>query len=201
MSTQIMLDLETLGTKPGCVVLAIGAVVFDPETGGVGGEGKEFLCYLDPEMQVGTGLTIDAGTVLWWLRQSDEARAAIVDAQLQPFTQALVGFSEWLEAVSGQDLDDSEYLNVQVWGNGANFDAPMLRELYVAAGLRCPWGFWDEPCYRTMRRELQGLLGSACPNEPGFEGTRHNALDDAKHQARVLVDLTRAAQRRDTTPA
>ena len=30
MTTHAMIDIETLGTEPGCVVLSVGAVKFDP---------------------------------------------------------------------------------------------------------------------------------------------------------------------------
>ena len=29
---DIMLDIETLGTRPGCVIVTLGAVKFDPYT-------------------------------------------------------------------------------------------------------------------------------------------------------------------------
>ena len=32
MATHAMIDLETLGTKPDCVILTLGAIKFDPFT-------------------------------------------------------------------------------------------------------------------------------------------------------------------------
>lgn len=40
MTINIMLDLETWGTEPGCDIRSIGACVFDPVTGYVGGFGE-----------------------------------------------------------------------------------------------------------------------------------------------------------------
>lgn len=201
MTTKVMVDLETLGKEPGSIVLAIGAVAFDMDTRYVGAEetGHQFSTYLDPISQQNAGLKIDANTVLWWMDQAEEARQAIVQATKHPFHLALVSFSEWLEFVCGEDLEEVDYLDVEIWGNGANFDAPMLRALYKAAGVRCPWGFWSESCHRTTRRRLHQRYKDL--GEPEFQGERHNALHDAVHQANVLGSLTlqsRTAPIRDT---
>ena len=67
--SNLMLDIETLGTGPNSVILSIGAVEFD-ETGVI----SKFYEAIDPESCTDWGLQIDARTVLWWMDQNDAAR-------------------------------------------------------------------------------------------------------------------------------
>src|SRR5690606_8285654 len=104
MKTRIMLDLETLGNKPGAGIVAIGAVKFG------GGEIRASVYErVDAESCVADGLHMDASTVLWWLRQSDAARLEITKPGL-PLREALARFAGW--------ISPSE---VEMWGNGAAF--------------------------------------------------------------------------------
>lgn len=188
-STNVMIDLETLGTKPGCIVLTLGAVAFD-DTGVLSDLGEVHV-RLDSDHQHSVGLKADPGTALWWISQPKEAQEQLLDKPEVNVSTVLAFFNEWLEEVTGTNLEDVDYLPVSIWGNGANFDGPILRELYDAFGMRCPWGFWDECCYRTERKSLEALirqLGGTVESVQR-EGTYHNALDDAKYQVDVLTSL------------
>ena len=68
---HIMIDCETLGTRPGCHILSLAAIGFAPATGVMDPEPFEARIGLPP----GGDLTVDADTLRWWLRQSDDARA------------------------------------------------------------------------------------------------------------------------------
>jgi len=106
---DVMLDLETMGTGPNAAIVAIGAVEFDLQTGTVG---ERFYRVADLESSVECGGVIDASTVMWWLKQSDEARAAL-GAPSENIAVVLRQFSEWMK--DRADRDD-----VRVWGNGAD---------------------------------------------------------------------------------
>ena len=62
---HLMLDIETFGTTPGCVVLSIGAVEFDLD--GIKGE---FHAHIDVDSSTALGLKVDARTEKRWLEQS-----------------------------------------------------------------------------------------------------------------------------------
>lgn len=194
---KVMLDLETMGLRPGYVVLSIGAVMFDHEGHSpyVGDHEEQFHMRLATELQHAVGLKSDPDTALWWMDQDDEARKSLLEMTPVDPRQALAVFSDWLEEQVGtpDEREDGtvQPLEVEVWGNGAGFDAPMLREVYDALGLRCPWAWWNDRCYRTERKGLKrhlhrAGLGSADPHR---EGTQHDALADAVHQADVLLTL------------
>lgn len=203
-ATHIELDLETLGLEHGSMVVSVGAVVFDPERpelepGGDLGQFHEFLLLDD---QKKAGLSIDPATVMWWMGQEDAARLDIVDGYHRntlPVHIALSMLSEWMEQVSGEALEPGKPLTVKVWGNGANFDPPMLREVYRRFGINCPWAWYNERCHRSVckaYRELLWLTAEGTGDEPQFQGTQHNALEDALHQARVLTYLYNRVRKR-----
>lgn len=165
MKTQVMLDLETLGNKPGSVIVAIGAVKF------ANGEILDsFYERVDAESCVAAGLKLDVSTVLWWLTQSDAARLEITKPG-QLLTAVLIRFAAWIG-----DKD------AEVWGNGAAFDNALLAAAYDATATPRPWKFSNDRCYRTAK--------NLRPDVPmARSGTHHNALDDAESQARHLMAM------------
>lgn len=88
MKNRIMVDLETLGTAPGSVILSIGAVRFDVEEGLL----DEFYVNIDVESSQRLGLTIDGATVMWWMKQSDAARAKLSEGSGEDVGVALGKF-------------------------------------------------------------------------------------------------------------
>lgn len=169
---DVMLDLETMGNGPDAAIVAIGAIEFDPTAGTLG---RTFYRGVSLETAVRGGGKIDAATVMWWLRQSDEARKDIAGEGC-PQNQVLIEFGTWLYGL-GED--------VKVWGNGAAFDNVILAQAYRRAELTVPWPHWNDRCYRTLK---------ALRPEVKIErtGTHHNALDDATSQARHALALLAA---------
>ncbi|OCV43862.1 3'-5' exonuclease, partial [Klebsiella quasipneumoniae] len=119
---HVMVDLETMGKKHNAPIVAIGAVVFDPATGSIGESFYKVVCL---ESSVNWGAVIDPSTVIWWLKQSSEARSAIVNDDAIPLLDALLQFREF---VSDNVAGGSK--KAQVWGNGASFDNSILRSSY-----------------------------------------------------------------------
>ncbi|HBR3570365.1 3'-5' exoribonuclease domain-containing protein [Klebsiella pneumoniae] len=174
---HVMVDLETMGKKNNAPIVAIGAVVFDPATGSIGESFYKVVCL---ESSVNWGAVIDPSTVIWWLKQSSEARSAIVNDDAIPLLDALLQFREF---VSDNVAGGSK--KAQVWGNGASFDNSILRSSYDFIAEDYPWEYWNDRDVRTMVE-----LGQAISFDPKttipFEGSRHNALADAIHQARYV---------------
>lgn len=71
---NLMIDLETMGKNPNAPIVSIGGVFFAPEKGELG---PEFCIAISLESAMEQGAAPDGDTILWWLRQSPEARAAI----------------------------------------------------------------------------------------------------------------------------
>ena len=175
---DVMIDLETCGTAPGSVILSIGAVGFDPESGKLG---PEFYNVISAGTSIASGLSLDYKTMLWWSGQSAEAREVLKAAaspglygQAYDIWVVLTNFTTYLSQF-GKD--------VRVWGNGAAFDNVLLQEAYRRAG-RAPagWSFHNDRCYRTLKSLFPYIKLTRV-------GTHHNALDDAKSQALHAVAL------------
>ncbi|EEZ4274776.1 exonuclease [Escherichia coli] len=171
---HLMIDLETMGTNANAPIVVIGAVFFDPQTGEIG---PVFYIVISLTDAMNTGAVPDGGTIEWWLKQSSEARAAILTDQVK-LKDALSRFREFINEYSDEKF-------VQVWGNGATFDNAILRRSYERQGIPCPWRYHNDRDVRTIV-ELGKTIDFDARTVIPFEGVRHNALDDARHQAKYV---------------
>lgn len=158
---RVMLDIETLGTEPGAAILSIGAVKFDDA-----GIVDEFHKSVSLESCQEAGLEIDAETLDWWLHQSEPAQTVLSGGA--PLQTALEQFRNFYA-----DADE-------IWAFSPSFDCVLLAEAYDAVGMNEPWHYRDERDCRT----LAALPGAV---ELEHDGTEHDALDDAKHQAMTVI--------------
>lgn len=83
--------------------------------------------------------------------------------------------------------------NPLVWGCGSDFDNVILASAYRRCGIDLPWMWWDNRCYRTMKNQFKN-----CVAEPVRRGIKHNALDDAIHQASHLTLILRYINKEST---
>ena len=167
---HIMIDLETMGTRPDAPIVSIGAVAFNGA-----GIANDFYRNVDLKTSVAGGGVIDPDTLMWWLRQDNPAREALTDAAGIALTYALHDLAMWFpNNLSG------------VWGNGASFDNVILSESFIREGVEQPWPFWKDKCYRTVK----GMYPDVALER---SGTHHNALDDARTQAEHLIAINAAA--------
>lgn len=166
MKQHIMLDLETLGTRPGSVITSIGAVKFS-----AGGIGETFYRRIDIADSMKAGLKVDPDTLKFWFKQPDESRLELTEPG-ELLTVVLLEFNTF--------IGDEE---VCIWGNGASFDNALLAEVYRVVDYTMPWKFWNERCYRTLK--------ALHPEKPFRQrhGVHHNALDDAISQAEHLITV------------
>lgn len=168
--TNIMVDLETLGQTPGCAIISIGAVVFDPS--GEGSLGSEFYQVINAKSCEEAGLGVDASTLAWWGKQSEEARIVLKHSM----GKVNVPLKEALERFNSFVASQGNFNSLCVWGNGASFDNALLACAYKAVGLISAWPYWNDRCYRTLKNFAPSVKLERT-------GTHHNALDDAKTQA------------------
>lgn len=156
-----------MSLEPNAVILSIGAVQFNRE-----GLGDEYYGILNVQSQIDKGRIISASTLKWWAAQSDDARKVLTAPQLG-VSYALTEFGQWLEP------------DTRVWGNGASFDNVLLATLYSDFGIKKPWGYDKDRCYRTLKNIAAEAWHKPIPRF----GTYHNALDDAKTQALHAIQL------------
>jgi DNA polymerase III epsilon subunit-like protein len=169
--TNIMLDLETLGTKLDSVILSIGAVAFNEEC-----ITNEFYTTINVKSCVDKGLKMYPDTVCWWATQSDAAKKGIFESKIT-LPAAISDFSLWVKSMGDNPI--------RMWGNGEDFDNAILREAYFRVEVspsRIPWHFKNNMSYRTLKNLLPHVKMDRV-------GEHHNALDDAKSQALHAIKL------------
>lgn len=188
---DIVIDIETLGTKPGCPIIEIGACAIDASAGGAitanfSRRIASGFCYGDvcAVAQGSTGFErlIDRDTATWWT--ADPVRAATLRAIMQTCVfrpsavdDALFAFGEWFSVHAPDPQRD------RIWANGPSFDIAILDRAYADCCIKRPWICWQERCVRTAL-EQAGYERGSVPWDEG--GPRHRAVNDARHEAKKL---------------
>lgn len=153
---QYMIDIEALGTSPYAVVTAIGLVYFDED---------KILDerYWAVDMTSQPDRDISPQTVKWWLEQSKEAQDAMLKSAVTA-EAACLGIQAFYKR------------GTPCWAKGSTFDHTIIQSLFESLNLKNPIHHREQWCMR-------GLMKITNTPPPKREGTHHNALDDAKHQA------------------
>lgn len=169
-----MLDIETLGTSPGSIILSIGAVRFD-----AGGCHESFYALVDARDCERHGLRADVGTIFWWVRQElDARREAFRPGPRMPLLEALTKLTQFVE---GAD---------EIWANSPNFDVSILESAFRACSLSVPWT-------HKVLCDLRTIRTWTCSKHAVLLPPAHHALTDARAQVMDLLEI----ERRWLTPA
>jgi exodeoxyribonuclease VIII len=160
---DLMIDIETLSTRPNAVILNIGAIGFDPFTNTVY---DEHVVYhrIDTESQVSRD--IDESTVEWWGKQGVEAQnEAFGDEDRVELDEALDNLARLARKCG------------RIWANGIAFDMTILEDAYKEHNKALPWQYYRVLDARTLYK--------LCPNA-GRLGNDHHALADCVNQVTLL---------------
>ena len=180
---EVMIDLETLSTKTRGVITQIGAVAFQPVSGGQCRNDKALEIHVDIQSNLDHSRSITGATVNWWLQQDNAARSAFVFGQMGDtlsLPEALMALTNWPSTFGMQ----WKHIN-GVWANGPSFDVTMLETAFEDCGLEVPWQYKAPRCCRT----LFALVGGP----PKIESVlvSHKAVDDAIYQACQVQEAMR----------
>jgi hypothetical protein len=186
---HVVVDLETLAVCPHAQILSIGAVAFTPN-GSLAA--SEFYAVVDAG-GLNADRATDPDTLAWWVKQGLTAQGALSAAKRYPLEHALADLSAWMQS---QTSDRDRLL---VWGNGDDFDLAILADAYrqCRAGaseaartlLEIPWHYWNGHNLRTLLAAFPDVM---LPRQKAER--KHIAVEDARHEARVLQVLLAEAQ-------
>lgn len=176
-NSNIMIDLETLGTDDDAVVLSIGAVFFDPRAG----LGNTYERAIKIQKQIDMGRTITGDTFLWWIRQKDDARNDLSEKMniALEIEEVMVEFANFV-ADNGPGPR-----KLKPWGNGSTFDVTMIQSLMNSVKVKVPWVFYNIRDLRTFREYV------ANNEKVEASGIKHSALGDAISQATFVINHTK----------
>lgn len=168
---HLMVDIETMGEGANAVICSIGAVAFEINTGETG---AMFYHKADIQSCLDAGLKVEGQTLIWWLRQSDEARREVSEAGAA-LPDVLAAFSSFL---SDREED------IKLWSNGKHFDMARLADAYKACGMSIPWKYYNVRDVRTLAGimpEIKERIQRA--------GTAHHPLDDCQYQIKYCTAI------------
>jgi hypothetical protein len=160
--SDLMIDLEGLGTGPDTTILTIAAQSFDPL--GTGYYNQHYYARIELDGQ--ENRSIQQGTIDWWATQPAAARdEAFAEDNRIPLSQAL------------DELGKFIWHSKRIWSQGPTYDMNILEHAYKSYDKPIPWQFYVVRDSRTAMSLYPGL-----PKPP----TTHHALEDCRRQIDML---------------
>jgi hypothetical protein len=162
---DIMLDLETLSTRPDATIVTFGAIKFNPYTGE---QGAGIYHRISVDEQIALGRHVDDNTVEWWGKQAEDVKEeALGEGDRISLDEFCANLNRFIVGAEN------------IWAQGPVFDIVILENLYRQLSKPCPWQFWQIRDSRTL------LSTHGDPREKNKAGL-HNALEDAVSQAEAV---------------
>jgi hypothetical protein len=202
-----VIDFETAGTGDFPALLSIGARKFvlppyeplsvttpldDDRLHARHISTTEFYSPVALQSCVLLGATIDAGTFLWWLQQSQEARVAITQGQTEdpgptdgPYAHGTRVNSVMFDLCCW--LKDDPYPVKYMWSHGGSFDVRILAAYFKKCFLPYvppAWDFRDERDTRTLFALFPEVRWPKVP-------VKHHALYDAQAEMQMICECHR----------
>ena len=164
---DFLIDIETLGTKPGATILEIAA--------SCGADGLTLL--IDPDSHPGK---FELNTLLWWSTVPDKKakeRAFGSSSGRIGLKDAIGRLNEFIEKVK------PDYF----WGCSPDFDYKHLEYWYKYFQIEIPWKFYQFRDVRTIRDVLTQEKIDELERQAGFIGEcKHIANYDVDLEARIV---------------
>jgi DNA polymerase III epsilon subunit-like protein len=168
---NVMIDLETLSTRPDAAIVSIGAVKFSFDEKKIV---DSFLINVDATDCKRHGMAIEKSTIDWWKAQPKEVREAWMKDPV-PLEEAIDKFNAWYGNKS-----------LPTWSHGASFDIPILEYIHRKVLNKFTiWNYWDVYCCRTIINLSEYDIKTLRDQN----GSHHNALEDAKVQATAIMEI------------
>lgn len=165
-----MIDIETLGTTPDCVVLSVGACKFDPYIPQT--PHSRQLWRPSTAEQLAAGRSVDDSTLVWWSKQAEHIREQAFSDQNRISLSDF--FSELNRYLVGVD---------KIWCQGPQFDMVILENLFGHWQHHRNWAYWQIMDCRTVFNLMQ------VDPRKALQQNAHSADEDAYWQA-VAVQKT-----------
>lgn len=178
-----VVDLETLGKGPRAVIGEIGVVIVDVEQLVAV---DEFYCRVSlhqPRQR-------DESTMSWWDQQRIDSPQAWLEMFKNTDRLCLADAIDALKDFLARHFPRA--LAVELMGNGPEFDNVILEDAYSQCGIELPWSFRGNQSLRTVVLMGRLLLDIDPKFQIEFEGIRHHALHDARHEAAYLISILRS---------
>ena len=178
---HIMVDIETLGTSPGCAIVEIGMVC--AEWTHYKGEWRWTSWSVPVALHADS--QVDPITLQWW--HADAGRTLHLNGLLNSDKRMHEedAVKQLCKYLRGWVYESGKA--VRLWSKG-NFDFPILAHAITKhyPG-EVPWAYWEVLDLRTMLA-VAGTLGIQLPDR-SEDCIVHSALGDARHQMSQLLTI------------
>lgn len=178
-----VVDLETLGKGPRAVIGEIGVVIVDVEQLIAV---DEFYCRVSHHQR----RQRDESIMSWWDQQRIDSPQAWLEMFKNTDRLCLADALDELKDFLSRHFQRA--LSVELMGNGPEFDNVILDDAYSQCGIELPWSFRGNQSLRTVVLMGRLLLDIDPKFQIEFEGIRHHALHDARHEAAYLISILRS---------
>lgn len=186
----LMADIESLDIGSRSVVLQVALYGLDADEDEILEDYVWSFLPIQPQLDLIQPRTISASTLLWWMQQSDEARAMFEKNVLEDFENLPVMMRHLTREFTRMT---SKYSNYELWARGPQFDVVNLESLYADCGMRAPWKYDSVRDLRTLMKQAGLSTGDVDPPH-GF--IPHQASWDAKFQLRCYREARKALRAR-----
>lgn len=183
---DVTVDLETCALCPTAAVMSIAAVAwkrygkespfFDEGDGVL--RNSTFSAHVDLRSMFLNGFTFDQSTADWWAKQSNEAKAALLDNDCdeqpcQPIDVVVNDLFDWMDDIK-KKLGDEDLC---LWAQGTDFDVAILRYVCWKMGIKFRIKHTQFRDHRTFYLEMARIIWDAAePNEEKFTLEKAYAL-------------------------
>jgi hypothetical protein len=185
-------DIETLGTKAGCVIVSAAFLVFDFN------ETKTFDEYVNDALyikfsvkqQKDAGRKIDPDTLNWWKKQDDVVRRELMPSAKDVSLEE--GSKQIIEYLAERGINKGSEKRTYRFCRGQDFDIPIMDDAMATVGMKLPGAFWNS---RDIRSFISGALMDLTATTlykddreyktiPGFR------MHDARHDiAKAVIEM------------
>lgn len=180
--TDLMIDIETVGRTPGCAIIQIAAVPFNINTGQISTNVFKMSINLDHQLKSGKGFTYCPNTYKWWMKENPKL-FKLLSTSTHKYNQVGSEFQKYFRSLPNNQ-------KIRVWGNSNRFDLGIIEGWYKKSiGFKFEpfWNTWLENDCRTLSN-LKPLIKKNLK----FIGTKHDAIDDCKHQIKYCYQTLKS---------
>lgn len=183
---DVTFDWESCSLSPTAAVMSLGAVAWKRyeeespffEDGDGVLRNSTFSAHVDLRSMFINGFAFDKSTAEWWSKQSDEAKAALLDSDneespCQPIEVVVNDLFGWIAYIKKKLGDD----DLCLWAQGTDFDVAVLRYICWKMGIKFEVKHTQLRDHRTFYLELARIVWDAAePNEEPFTIEKAYAL-------------------------
>jgi hypothetical protein len=167
-----MIDVETLGSRAGCVMTEFAGLAFNMSDDAV----DALYVNIDLQSSLDQQFFVEASTLKWWVSTHSGMLAEVLTSKnsVHPrdFCESL---KTWWIDVSHEDT--------LVWANGTHFDVAIVEAYFARNLLSLPWRYNKARDYRTIAHPLFDGIDLGLDDS---QFTVHDPVQDCERQVAKL---------------